>query len=118
MSRDMVMSEQMGMSNGLLGRVLSQHTTACNRRVGALYRAIHICTEIYRKRSQEFRRNDGMTDTAARRSCNPVVFCVGRPRGEGSAAIPKTREANGPDQFAGFSAYRMIDAVRRRNSYV
>ena len=28
------------------------------------------------------------------------------------------REANGRDQFAGFSAYRMIDAVRRRNSHV
>jgi hypothetical protein len=28
------------------------------------------------------------------------------------------REANGRDQFAGFSAYRMIDTVRRRNSHV
>jgi hypothetical protein len=27
------------------------------------------------------------------------------------------RETNGPGQLAGFPAYRMIEGVRRRNSY-
>jgi hypothetical protein len=38
MSRDMGMSKQMNMSNGLLGRVFSQHTTACNRSDGCAHR--------------------------------------------------------------------------------